>query len=235
MKTLLACALAGAALFATGSASAATSCPKALQLTSLDTAVIQWQKDRVDSPLDPNTSRLAVHVLHNDGDDIAIAYNDCTGIEGKSLGQVRNLSFDFLNESSQPVTVIPFMHIHVGLDTNSDGIVDNSVALVASNCAAVLSEDARWSRADFTGRTSPGCKLFTAFDPITPAGMSDGVNSAWKNFAMLHPTWKVMTATFVLGRNGTAFIDRLAFHNRMFVQAGSGTSAVKNCPFEWSC
>jgi hypothetical protein len=177
-----------------------------------------------------------VHVLSQDGDDFAGAFNDCTGIEGKTLGQVRNLSFDFLNESSQPVHIgAGSPAIRVLLDTNGDASFDDAATLAAFYCGTVLPEDSRWSRADFTGRTSPGCLIWLNSDGSNPASMSDGINSAWKNLAAAHPTWKVVSAFFILDEVGTAFIDRLALHNRMFIQAGSGTSAVKNCPSESSC
>jgi hypothetical protein len=35
--------------------------------------------------------------------------------------------------------------------------------------------------------------------------------------------------------DGTAFVDRLAFYNKMYVQNGTGSAAIKNCPSELSC
>jgi len=229
-------AIGSIALFAAAPALATTTCPKALQFFSDDTGGILWQKPRIDSPLDPNNSRLMVHVLFQTGDDFAGAFNDCTGIEGKTLGQVRNLSFDFMNESGNPVHIgAGSPAIRVVLDTNGDNSFDDVATLAAFYCGVVLPEDTRWSRADFTGRTAAGCLIWLNSDGTNPAAMSDGINSAWKNFATAHPTWKVLGAFFILDEVGTAFIDRLAMHNRMFIQAGSGTSAVKNCPSESSC
>lgn len=237
MSNRFAWTIAGIALFASGPAMATgTTCPKALQFFSDDSGGILWQKPRLDSPLDPNSSRLMVHVLFQTGDDFAGAFNDCTGIENRTLGQVRNLSFDFMNETGNPVhTGAGSPAIRVVLDFDGDGSFDDVATLSAFHCNAVLPEDGRWSRADFTGRTAPGCLIFLNSDGTTPASMSDGANSAWKNLANAHPTWKVLGAFFILDEAGTAFIDRLAFHNRMFVQAGAGSSAVKNCPSESSC
>jgi len=39
----------------------------------------------------------------------------------------------------------------------------------------------------------------------------------------------------VMDEEGTAFVDRLAFHNKMFVKAGTGSTAVKSCANETSC
>jgi hypothetical protein len=243
MSNRFAWAIGSIALFAAGPALATGPCPKALQFFGDDTGVITWQSPRIDSPRDPNKSRLAVHVLSQSGDDFAGAFNDCTGIEGRTLPQVRNLSFDFLNQSTNPVHIgNGSPAIRVLIDTNNNGAFDSGVDEVATLAAffcggpvAVLPENTAWSRADFTGRTAPGCDVWLNSNGVTPAASSDGVNSAWANFAAANPTWKVISAFFILDEVGTAFIDRLAFHNRMFIQAGSGSNAVKNCPSESSC
>jgi hypothetical protein len=237
MSKRLAWAMAGIVLFVTAPAMATGACPKALQFFSDDTGGILWQKPRNDSPLDPNSSRLMVHVLFQTGDDFAGAFNECTGIEGRKLSQVRNLSFDYQNSTGNPThTGAGSPAIRVGLDLDGNGSLDDFATLSAFHCNAVLTEDSRWSRADFTGRTAPGCLIFLNSDGTNPASMSDGTDSAWKNLADAHPNGKVVgVAFFILDEVGTAFIDRLAFHNRMFIQAGSGSAAVKNCPSESSC
>jgi hypothetical protein len=235
MINRLAWAIGSIVLFAAGPAMA-TACPKALQFFSDDTGGILWQKPRNDSPLDPNNSRLMVHVLFQTGNDFAGAFNDCTGIEGRTLGQTRNLSFDYQNVTGNPThTGAGSPAIRVVLDTDGDGSLDDVATLSAFHCNAVLTEDTRWSRADFTGRTAPGCAIFLNSDGTNAASTSDGTDSAWKNLADAHPTWKVLSAFFILDEAGTAFIDRLAFHNRMFLQSGTGSAAVKNCPNESSC
>ncbi len=64
---------------------------------------------------------------------------------------------------------------------------------------------------------------------------SDGASSAWALFAAAHPGYKVLDAYLVMDEDGTAFVDRLAFHNRMFQSSGSGTAAVKACGSEAVC
>lgn len=246
MKALLSLACALLCVLAAGTADAANKCNSAsnkkLKFFSYDTAEIVWQGNRVDSPLDPNKTRLMIHVLLQDGVppyDYAGAYNDCTGIEGQSVADVRNLSFDFLNTSSQPVHVgAGSPRISVELDKDGDGGGTDLVAYLAGfHCEAVLPEDIRWSRADFTGRVLAGCSIYTSEGgPHT----SDGVSSAWDLFAAAYPDAKVVDAYLVAdedagGTGATSFVDRLAFHNRMFVAAGSGSAAIKNCPSEASC
>ena len=240
MKSICAWALAAAALIVAAPASA-TNCSNAnykkLQFFSYDTAGILWQSPRIDSPLDPNKSRIMVHSLHQDGVepyDYAGAYSNCSGIEGKTLASVRNLSFDFLNLSGEP-----YVHIGAGaprysveIDTNNDSVADVYAYLAAYYCEEVLSGDPRWSRADFTGRVTTGCSIWTN---LSGPHSSDGVNSAWAALAAAYPTGKVLQAYFVMDEEGTAFVDRLAFYNKMYVQAGSGTAAIKNCPSESSC
>lgn len=245
MKALVCASLLAAAALVAFPAAATNKCGvasnKKLKFFSYDTAEIVWQSDRVDSPLDPNKSRIMIHVLLQDGlepYDYAGAYNDCTGIEGKTVEEVRNLSYDFLNTSSQPVHVgAGSPRISVELDKDGDTVVDLYAYLAGFHCEAVLPEDIRWSRADFTGRVSAGCSIYTSEGgPHT----SDGVSSAWAVFAAAYPGAKVVDAYLVAdedagGTGATSFVDRLAFYNRMFTSSGAGSAAVKNCPSEASC
>ena len=67
---------------------------------------------------------------------------------------------------------------------------------------------------------------------------SDGVKSAWQLYADANPNDKVIgigPAYLVMDEDGTAFVDRLAFHNIMYVASGTGSSAIKSCPAESSC
>jgi len=236
MKTLFVLLVCGASTLVASTAFA--TCPKpALQFFGDDTGVITWQSPRIDSPLDSNDHRLAVHVLNQDGDDYAGAYSTCTGIEGKLVGDVKNLSFDFENESANP-----FVHIGAGaprysvdLDTDGDGFYNLSAFLSAFYCGVPLAENPGWSRADFTGRVSAGCSIFVDGVQYT----SDGTRSAWKVYADANPTHAVMTtpgsAYLVMDEPGTAFVDRLAFQNKMYIRSGTGTAAIKSCASEASC
>jgi hypothetical protein len=245
MKILFALALGGVAMVMASPASA-TNCTNAsfkqLQFESSDTGGGLWQTQRNDSPLDSNTARLLLHVLLQDYAGTPVPYDyiavfsNCTGIEGKTLAQVRNLSFDFMNDSSQPVHVsLGAPRIEMALDSNGDGSYDEIASLSAGHCSEVLSSDPRWSRADFTGRVTPGCLIWFNSDGTNPKSASDGVNSAWKNLATLYPTYKVLVAYLVFDESGTTFVDRVAWYNKMYVAPGSGTAAIKNCPSESSC
>lgn len=239
MKTLFSLALAGAALVAAGSANA-TNCSNAsfkkLLFITSDTGIVSWQSPRFDSPRDPNSSRLGVHVLRQDGDDYVIAYSKCSGAENKLVGQIRNLSFEFLNQTGEP-------SVHVGagaprysvdIDAGGDGSYDYSAFLSGFYCDEPMAENTKWSRADFTGRTLAGCSIFVNNVQYT----SDGVKSAWQLYAEANPTDKVIgigPAYLVMDEDGTAFVDRLAFHNIMYVANGTGSAAIKSCPSEASC
>jgi hypothetical protein len=237
-------------LLATGVANATVDCTKdnqkRLKFFSFDTAEIVWQTNRIDSPLDSssNNQRIIIHVLRQDlidPYDYAGAYNDCTGIEGRTVEQVRNLSFDFINTASQPVHIgAGSPRISVELDTNGDKATDLIAYLAAFYCQEALSGE--WSRADFTGRVSTGC---TFYDWNSVSYSSDGVKSAWAVFAAAHPGAKVIDAYLVAdedaydpatGRSGaTSILDRLAFHNKQFRASGTGSAAIQNCPTEASC
>jgi hypothetical protein len=246
MRKFLAWALAAVALVAAGSASATNNCSNAnfrqLKFESSDTGGGLWQSQRDDSPLDANTSRVLLHVLLQDyagqpfGYDYVAIFANCTGIEGRTLPQVRNLSFDFMNETAQPVHVGPGApRIEIALDSNNDGSYDEIASLSAAHCPEVLGGNPGWSRADFTGRHSIGCEIWLNSNGVTPASASDGANSAWANLASQYPTWKVLVAYLVFDETGTTFVDRVAWHNKMYVMAGSGTAAIKTCPSEPVC
>lgn len=236
MKTLIALALASAALVAFP-ASATNKCDKKAVLFSSDTAIIAWQSPRLDSPLDANNARLGVHVLNQDGDDYALAYSKCSGAEHKNVADVRNLSFEFLNTTGNP-------GVHVGngaprysvdIDVDGNGSYDYSAFLSGAFCNQPLVENLGWSRADFTGRVSAGCEL----QANGVSYISDGTKSAWRLFAEANPAAKLYgdlaPAYLVMDEPGTAFVDRLAFHNIMYQASGTGSSAARACPSEASC
>ena len=240
MRKLCAWALAGAALAVAGTANA-TNCSNAdfkkLQFFSSDTGGIFWQNERYDSPLDTNSQRLLVHLLTQTGDDWAGAYSNCTGIEGKLVGAVRNLSFDYLNATAEPAVHIGAgaPRFSVDIDSDGNGVYDFSAFLSAFYCQGTTG-DAGWGRADFTGQTAlNACTVWADGVPYT----SDGARSAWKVYADANPTHKVMSwlgpAYLIMDESGTAFVDRLAFYNKMYVQNGHGSAAIKNCPSEASC
>lgn len=220
------------ALVSAGLANAAnctTFADKKLQFFGGDTGIITWQDQRVDSPRDANTQRLAVSVLFQDGDDYAGAQGHCTGIEGQLVGNVRNLSFDFENETANPVHIgAGAPRYSVEIDSTGGTVVDTEAYLAAYYCPAVLPEDTRWSRADWTGRTLAGCQIFLSTGENFT---SDGVHSAWALLALAHPTWAVVDAFFVMDEAGTTFVDRLAFQNEMF----TSSNVIQLCKSEAAC
>jgi hypothetical protein len=216
LKALTTAGLGLGTMMVSGMASATTT-PK-LVFFGDDTGMIVWQAPRVDSPLDANHSRLAVHVLLQTGDDYAGAQPQSSGINNKVVGQVRNLSFDFENESANPVHIgAGAPRYSVEFDTDGDTVVDAYGYLAAFHCNAVLVEDGAWSRADFTGRKAAGCSIFVGAEQFT----STGTQSAWAVLVAAHPGWIVKDAYLVMDEAGTAFVDRLAFQNRMYTSGGS--------------
>jgi hypothetical protein len=199
-----------------------------LQFFGDDTGIITWQSPRVDSPRDANTARLALSVLMQDGDDYAGAQGHCTGIEGQLVGNVKNLSFDFENTTANPVHIgAGAPRYSVEIDSTGGSVTDTVAYLSAYYCQAVLPEDTRWSRADWTGRTQAGCSIFVGSEQFT----SDGVKSAWALMAAAHPSWAVVQAYLVMDEEGTAFVDRLAFQNEMF----TAPFIVQKCTSEAAC
>jgi hypothetical protein len=232
LKALTAAGLGLGTMMVSGMASATTTTTPKLTLFGDDTGVITWQGPgdygaRVDSPRDANNSRLALHVLQSASTvdppyyyDYVGALPNSSGLEGKLVGQVKNLSFDFQNGTSgYPVHVgAGAPRYSIEIDDDNDPNTQPVVAFMAAfYCEAQLPEDTTWSRADFTGRTLAGCTIFVGSETF----ISNGTKSAWRLLAEAHPTWKVEQGYLLFDEEGTAFVDRLAFQNRMYNSGGS--------------
>jgi len=192
-----------------------------------------WQSGS-DSPADgPNSQRikLTVNSIDQFNYGYALAFNNNAGInwQGVSVGNVKNLSFDFMNASPGTGYVgAGAPRISVDIDTGGSPAAEASAFLAGSYCnTPYASPNDDWSRADFTGQTAVGCTLF--FQNV--AYSSDGVNSAWAVFAAANPTYIARSAYVVMDETGTAYLDRLAIQNKMFV----APSKTANCPTEVSC
>jgi hypothetical protein len=240
-RFMAALAVACVALTMAGSAASAhTGYTERLRLFFADTGSVQWQsyKDDTgafvkDSPLDTNHARLKINVPEQTGDDYAGVYANNTSLAGRLLGDVRNVSFDFLLGPGDTGGGVRFS---IPIDENGDSVTDNFLFAAARDCAEPITAS-NWQRADFTGRNSLGCTIY--YGGVTPY-TSTGTQSAWDVFAAANPTWRVapqsdQVAFVILDEVGTVFLDRVAMQNHMFVAAGTGTAAIKHCPFESSC
>jgi hypothetical protein len=197
-----------------------------------------------DSPLDSNHARLGLYVPADDMLDVtgtdydyAGAFAKNTGLAGRSLPRVRNLSFDFLKASAGATVGGGNPRFSIPIDLDGDGDWDGFAFAAAGDCEASIG--ATWSRADFTGRVTVGCTLF-GHDGV--AYSSDGTESAWKNYADAFPTARIAkedsAVAFVIhddGSDGASWVDRIAFQNRMFVMPGTGPSSIRRCFTESSC
>lgn len=227
-KLIMTAVLAGLIALAAAPAMAHVGHSFALRLQDSDTGSAQWQYNRVDSPADADKGRLKLAVALQDGDDYALAWADGTGIRGKAVEAVRNLSFDFLSTTYVGAGA---PRISVDVDTTGDGTADVYAYLSALYCQEAYS-GSDWSRADFTGRTAAGCSIYASDGgPYT----SDGTSSAWAVFAAAHRGATVLDAYVVMDEVGQSFIDRLAFQRHMFTRAGHGPASIKECPTESAC
>ena len=226
-KLIMTAVLAGLVALAATPAQAHVGPTRALRLQSSDTGSAQWQYNRSDSPADTDHGRLKLAVAEQDGDDYALAWADGTGVRGKAVTAVRNLSFDFLTTTYVGAGA---PRISVDLDIDGDTDYDQSAFLAAFHCQAPYAAS-NWARADFTGRTTAGCSIFVGAEQFT----SDGVSSAWALMAAAHPNWTVLDAYVVMDEIGQSFIDRLAFQRHMFTRGGHGTDSIKECMTEAAC
>lgn len=248
MKRVLAvAAVIGSVLLLLGATSASAATSKRLRFDTCTNAdSIGWARG-TDSPLDGNHQSLS-SVVSSGG--CAEAYSFGTGIEGKNVADVKNLSFDYLASDSTGHGGAPRISV---LLRDNNGTGDLHVAYLTGTpdkCGVPITQDPTWYRADFTGQTAPGCTFYTSdTDPNTNQQefyTSDGVNSAWQNFAAAHPDYQVILANdpvfgggpgagafMVEDEAGNYHIDRLAIQNLMFIR--NKPQYVQNCPTEASC
>jgi hypothetical protein len=188
-----------------------------------------------DSPLDSNHSRLKLSVPEQTGNDYTGVYAKNTGLGGQLVGNVRNLSFDYLDPSGGGYAGAGAPRFSVPIDENGNGTPEGYAFMAGSECTQPI-PSSDWDRADFTGRTSAGCDMYYLGLPYS----SNGTMSAWAVFAAAHPTFKIGTVSngvaFVIQDElGASFIDRVAFQNRMYQKGGWSNQSIILCPSESSC
>jgi hypothetical protein len=206
-------------------------------------ASASWQTGN-DSPADgPNNQFVSLTTdFSNYPTDWGYSYatNGNTGInkKGVAVGNVRNLSFDFENDNPGNGYVgAGSPRISVGIDIAGDHGIDGYAYLSAGYCnTPYASPDDDWSRADFTGQTAAGCTIIFSDqtdpnNPVLSSYASSGTSSAWAVFATAHPSYIARSAFVVLDEQGTAHLDRIAIHNKMF----TAKNKTVNCPTENDC
>lgn len=165
------------------------------------------------------------------------ASNSTSGIKGKPVGVVKNLSFEWQGNGGSTVKFAPRIHV---LFTNG-----NYAELTWATCSKYIGVDITtgqtWWRSDFTGyrvRHEDGCSLSV----YSSAGVSEyaatDTNSAWEVLAAARPSLVVKNAYWVMegaspGPLYTWRIDRLAIQNHMWT--GPGSTGVKHCTTEAAC
>jgi hypothetical protein len=245
-KIIIMSAVIATALTLLGNTAASAAVGKRLHFdTCSNSDSIGWARG-TDSPLDGNHQALLATVSTGDtvNGNCAEAYSFRTGIEGKNVADVQNLSFDFLTADAVGHGGVPRISV-ILRDTNGTGALHFAYLGAGSEptyCGAQIGTS-DWSRADFTGRTTAGCTLYV--DSGTPY-TSDGLLSAWGVFAAAHPDYQVVQATdpvfgggpgagafLVMDEAGTYHADRLAIQNLMFIR--NLPQYIKDCPSESSC
>jgi hypothetical protein len=225
-----------------GSTAASAAVAKRLHFDTCSTSdSIGWARG-TDSPLDGNHQALLATVGSDNGANppynCAEAYSFRTQIEGKTLDQVRNLSFDYLAADSAGHGGAPRISVLMRDGTPENNLVIAYLTGTPDKCGVPI-DASGWDRADFTGQTDAGC---TFNDSNGFIATSDGVQSAWDVYAAAHPTYKVIDATdpvapvgafLVMDEPGTYHVDRLAIQNLMFIR--NKPQYVQTCPDESSC
>jgi hypothetical protein len=240
-KTIIMGAVVATALALLGNTALAAGTSKRLRYdTCTSSDSIGWARG-TDSPLDGNHQALLA-VVSSGG--CAEAFSLGSGIEGKNVADVKNLSFDFLTADAVGHGGLPRISV-VMRDTNGTGALHFAYLGAGSEptyCGAQIGTS-DWSRADFTGRTTAGCTLY---DENGTPYTSTGVLSAWGVFAAAHSDYQVVLATdsvfgggpgagafLVMDEAGTYHADRLAIQNHMWIR--NLPQYIKNCPSESSC
>jgi hypothetical protein len=209
--------------------------PDRLRMVPSGAAEAGWTSGP-DSPLDGHRM-LYAHgsqgldlVTYRDGASAA-AYNGHWltvpdhGATSIRVGDIRNLSFDFLN---------PLGGGYVGAKGPQETIVlsdGDEVALAAEGCELMIKGSKTWSRADFTGFTGKGCAFY---GPDGTLYASDGTHSAWALFAAAHPLLSVDSGYVEVDTNThgvRARIDRIAMQDDM----QTAIFHIRKCPTEQMC
>jgi hypothetical protein len=238
-KFILIGAVVATTLALFGSTASAAGTSKRLQYdTCTNSDSIGWARGN-DSPRDGNHQALLALVSSG---GCAEAFSLGSGIEGKNVADVKNLSFDFLTADAVGHGGLPRISV-ILRDTNGTGALH--IAYLGAGSEPTYCQEqigtSDWSRADFTGRTTAGCSLYDGI-----AYTSNGVLSAWGVYAAAHPDYQVVLASdpvfgggpgagafLVMDEAGTYHADRLAIQNHMWIR--NLPQYIQNCPAESSC
>ena len=234
--------------------SAHTGAEATLKLQGYELGRIAWTNDcRVQdqgygcpaiggSPLD-QSNRWGIYSYLIEPYSAGRAHNGTSGIKGRPVGQVRNLSFDYTTSGDIPPRS-PRIEI---VFTNGD-----YAFLAAPYCGNPIAvSDGQWSRADFTGQRAVNgktCGLWVNFGQSWSFVSATATKSAWKVFAGANPDLVVQQAGWVYGGDDTAglpgppgeccdgeigsvVMDRLAIHDHMWL----APNVVRHCPDETTC
>ena len=210
-----------------GPAGAHTDASARLKLfTEKSGAEIGWNQGP-DSPLDANSGALNIRT---DAGEYAYAYNPtwlgAPGGGSYAVQNVRNLSFDFLNDTGGG-------YVGAGAPRLSILFKNGSVAyLSAFYCDLPISGSTDWSRANFTGATTGVGDCGFYYNNVLYSNTA--TQSAWKVFVAANPTLRVDYAFLIVDEMtapGRARVDRIALQNHMQI---SGAKVV-HCPTEGSC
>lgn len=202
-----------------------------------------------DSPLDAASQQWFVIASQTEPYDTGIAFNGTTGIEGKSVSQVRNLSFDWAGD---PLNVRgPRIEVNFSRNGGYGGYAFLSQAY-CSRSIGTNGDD--WYRSDFTGQRAVNgqdCGLWMhSFTGVWDFYTATSTRTAWQTLAAAKPGLVVKSAYWVFdtdestgspegppgsvqstGNIASIQMDRLAIQNHMW----SGPTTVRHCPTEASC
>jgi hypothetical protein len=208
-----------------------------------------------DSPLDEAAGDWYIVAHIDEPFESGRAYSDTTGVEGKPVAQVRNLSFDwdFGTYGLEPSLAAPYILVRF---TNGAYAVLSGMRCMRPITGNSTTES--WVRSDFTGRREIDgrtCRIWArSWRGTWNAFDATARKTAWKVLAAAKPNLMVDLAIFefqgedVFGTfandpnawppgespsGWTQFnrIDRLAIHQHMW----SGPTTVRHCPYESSC
>jgi hypothetical protein len=150
-----------------------------------------------------------------DGNYYATFYSQKSVTQDKLVSNVKNLSYDIKTAADD----------RGGAPRISVEFLNGDVAYLASQtCRHTLTNDNRWSRADFTGwkkawlpddpatldvNEQTGCQFSVSGD-TGGTYESDGTMSAWADYAAANPDQRVSQAYVVMDAPGNYWIDRIS-------------------------
>ena len=181
-----------------------------------------------DSPSDSNQRLFHTNVGTPVG--CVLLFSNASFNRHVAAGNQKNISIQLTSASVS--LGLNYMVAEVSTDGNNS-TTEHTLFLDPADCNHPVGSSTTWVRADFTGFTGDtSCKI-TVDSPPSTTYTSDADHSAFKNYALDHPTAVVIHKYVVIAKSGDSRFDRIALGaGKMY---DNDSSHAVSCTTEASC